>query len=280
MDNRPIGVFDSGVGGLTAVREIRKLMPRESIVYFGDTGRVPYGTRSKETILKYAKQAISFVNSHNVKAFIAACGTISAVLDEKAFQELGQELKIDAPYTGVVMPATRTACAMSAGGRLGIIATPAAIRSGAYGRAVRSISPSTKVFGNACPLLVPLVENGITSKDDPIARLTVEMYLKPLIREEIDTLILGCTHFPLLYDVINDVLDYKVTLIDPSAAAVKEMRQRLMRADMLADEDAGSAKTEYYVTDAAEQVAEIAKAFLQEDIAGKITRIDLDMIEG
>ncbi len=274
MDNRPIGVFDSGVGGLTAVRELKKLMPNESIVYFGDTGRIPYGTRSKDTILKYSRQAVRFVASHGIKALIAACGTISTVLDEKILAEEGVNL----PFTGVVMPATRTACALSAGGRVGIIATQAAIRSGAYGRAVRSISPSTKVFGNACPLLVPLVENGMTSPSDKITRLAVEMYLEPLKREEIDTLIMGCTHYPLLYDVINDVLDYKATLIDPAAAAVKEMRGTLMRADMLADEN-NPATAAYYVTDDTAQVEAVAKTFLQEEISGRVKYVDLETID-
>ncbi len=274
MDNRPIGVFDSGVGGLTAVRELRKLMPNESIVYFGDTGRIPYGTRSKDTILKYARQAVRFVASHGIKALIAACGTISAVLDEKILADEGVTL----PYTGVVMPATRTACALSAGGRIGIIATQAAIRSGAYGRAVRSISPSTKVFGNACPLLVPLVENGMTAPDNKLTRLAVEMYLEPLKREEIDTLIMGCTHYPLLYDVINDVLEYKVTLIDPAASAVKEMRGTLMRADLLADEN-NSGTAGYYVTDDTAQVEAVAKTFLHEDISGRVKYVDLETID-
>lgn len=274
LNDRPIGVFDSGVGGLTAVREIRKLMPGENIVYFGDTGRVPYGTRSKETILKYSEQAIKFLMKYEVKALIAACGTISTVLDEKKVRELG----FGGPYTGIVLPATRTACAMSAGGRIGVIATTAAIRSGAYGKAVRSISTAVKLFGNACPLLVPLVENGLMDKDNPIVRHTLEMYLAPLIREEIDTLILGCTHFPLLYDAVNDVLEYKVTLIDPSVSAVRELQSELCTRDMM-NESANGGEMEFYVTDFAEQVAGIAKIFLQEDIGGRIKQIGLESVD-
>lgn len=274
MNDRPIGVFDSGVGGLTAVRELHKYLPGEDIVYLGDTGRVPYGTRSKETILKYTSQAIAYLMKFDVKAIVAACGTVSTVLDEKHAQKMG----ITVPYTGIVLPATRTACALSAGGRIGIIATPAAIRSGAYGRAVRAISPSTKVFGNACPLLAPLVENGMTDFDNEITRLTVRMYLEPLIREEIDTLILGCTHYPLLYDIINDILNYKVTLIDAGACAVKELQTLLLEQSLLGDRG-GDGKTRYYVTDSADNFTAVAKNFLMEEIGGSITHIDVEAID-
>lgn len=274
MNNRPIGVFDSGVGGLTAVREIHRQLPGEDIVYFGDTGRVPYGTRSKETILKYASQAIAFLMKFNVKAIIAACGTVSTVLDEAKAREMG----VTVPYTGIVLPATRTACALSAGGRVGVIATPAAIRSGAYGRAVRSISPSTKVFGNACPLLVPLAENGMTDFNNEITRLTVKMYLEPLKREEIDTLVLGCTHYPLLYEIINDFLEYKVTLIDAGAAAVKELQTMLLERSLTGDKRENG-ETRYFVTDSVENFVSVAKNFLSEEIGGQITHIDVEAID-
>lgn len=274
MDNRPIGVFDSGVGGLTTVRELRKLLPGEDIVYFGDTGRVPYGTRSREIIRKYAAQDIRFLARHDVKAIIAACGTVSANFSEKDVRDLG----IDLPYTTIVLPATRNACAMSAQGRVGVIATPAAIRSGAYGKAVRSIAPGTKVFGNACPLLVPLAENGMTAADNPIARLAVELYLKPLIAEEIDTLILGCTHYPLFYDLVNEVLEYKVTLIDAGAAAARELQAALAGAGMTAEEDReGTAR--YYVTDQPEGFVEVARHFLGGEFSGTVEYVDIQEIE-
>jgi len=275
MSNNPIGVFDSGVGGLAAVRELRKLLPDENIVYFGDTGRNPYGTRSKNTIIKYAKQAVKFLMAHNVKAVIAACGTVSTVLDEKIVREIG----CDAPYTGILLPATRTACAMSAGGRIGVIATTAAIRSGAYGRAVRAISPSAKVFGNACPLLVPLVENGMIDIKNQISRLTLQMYLEPLIKEEIDTLILGCTHFPLLYDLIGDVLEYKVTLIDPCVSAVAELKTGLAKRGLLNDSHDGGGKVEYFLTDSPENFESVANLFLRDKAHGKITHIDVESID-
>lgn len=275
MDNRPIGVFDSGVGGLTTVRELHRLLPGESIVYFGDTGRVPYGTRSRETIRKYAAQDIRFLMRHDVKAIVAACGTVSANFLEKDVRDLGA----DVFFTEVVWPATRRACALSAQGRIGVIATPAAIRSGAYGKAVRSIAPGAKVFGNACPLLVPLAENGMTGKDCQIARLTLEMYLKPLIAEGIDTLILGCTHYPLFFDLIGDVLEYKVTLIDSGAAAAKAVQAALLERGLLAGEP-HEPVTEYYVTDAVEGFREVARHFLGDGELGScVTHVDLRQIE-
>lgn len=274
MDNRPIGVFDSGVGGLTTVKELHKILPGEDIFYFGDTGRVPYGTRSREIIRKYAEQDIRFMMKHNVKAVIAACGTVSANFHEKDVRALG----LDAPYITIVQPATRTACALSAQGRIGVIATPAAIRSGAYGKAVRGISPAMKVLGNACPLLVPLAENGMTAPDNQIARLTVEMYLAPLVAENIDTLIMGCTHYPLFYDLINDVLDYKVTLIDAGATAAKEMQVTLHEQGLLAEEGRAG-ETRYCVTDSAESFAEVAKTFLGEELTGKVRHVDIQEVE-
>lgn len=277
MDNKPIGVFDSGVGGLTVLREIKKRMPGENIVYFGDSGRNPYGTRSKETLIKYARQAVAFLMKQDVKAIVAACGTASTVLfDIKSTQGMG----LTVPFTGIVMPAARTACTMSAEGRVGVIATSAAIRTGAYGRAIRSISPSVKVFGNACPLFVPIVENGLTEKTNQIAKLAAEMYLAPLIREEIDTLILGCTHYPLLYDIIGEVLEYKVTLINPGDPVARELHTELLKRDLLADNEKPGTVS-YYITDsqAVESFAGLAKTFLNEEASGKVAYIPVEEID-
>lgn len=274
MDNRPIGVFDSGVGGLTVVRELHKLLPGEDILYFGDTGRVPYGTRSREIIRRYAAQDIRYLMSHDVKAIVAACGTVSANFSEKDVADMG----VDIPYHTIVLPATRKACAMSSGGRIGVIATPAATRSGAYGRAVRSIAPTAKVFGNACPLLVPLVENGMIGADNQITRLTVELYLAPLRDEKIDTLILGCTHYPLLYDIINEVLDYQVTLIDAGATAAQQVQADLLEAGLLATEG-HTGSTRYRVTDSAENFMEVARHFLAEDISATLEYVDVHTID-
>lgn len=273
MDNRPIGVFDSGVGGLSVVKELHNTLPGEDIVYFGDTGRVPYGTRSRQTIVKYAAQDIRFLLSQDVKAIVAACGTVSANLTDKDVRALG----VRVPYTGVVLPSVRTACALSAGGRIGVIATSASIRSGAYGRALRKIQPSAKLFGAACPLLVPLVENGMTCPDNQITRLVLEMYLEPLVRERIDTLILGCTHFPLLYELISDILEYKVTLIDSGAATAQHIKSVLCERDALGERTSGG-DTRYHVTDTVDGFAEVARLFLHEEIGSSTRFVDLDTL--
>jgi len=273
MNNRPIGVFDSGVGGLTTVKELHKVLPGEDIVYFGDTGRVPYGTRSRQTIRKYSAQCMHYLLGQGAKALVVACGTVSSNLTDEDVAQLAGTL----PYTGVVLPSARAACALSSEGRIGVIATSASIRSGAYGRAIRAIQPSAQVFGAACPLLVPLVENGMLQSGNQITRLTVEMYLEPLMRENIDTLILGCTHFPLLYDIINDILDYKVTLVDSGAAAAQHMKALLLEQDALSGRTEGGS-TFYHVTDTVEGFAGVAKYFLQEEVSGNTTVVDLDTL--
>lgn len=270
MDNRPIGVFDSGLGGLTVVKELHRLLPNENIVYFGDTGRVPYGTRSKETIIKYAQQDISFLLSHNVKMIIAACGTVSSTLPAAISDAIG------VPYLAVVLPAAQAACAMTQNERVGVIATTASIRSNAYGKAIRNIRPETHVFGNGCPLLVPLVEAGLIQKDNEITRLTVKMYLEPLMRENIDTLILGCTHYPLIYDIINEVLDYKVTLIDPGQQAARYTLSFLTENGMLTEEETGH--TSYFVTDQVSGFFETASIFLGEDVGTDVQQVEIDML--
>ena len=185
MDNRPIGIFDSGLGGLTAVKEILSILPQEDIVYFGDTGRVPYGTRSKETIMKYAKQDMAFLQSKNVKMIIAACGTVSSVAGH-----IGEALSL--PFTGVLKPTALAACLATHKKRIGIIGTTATIKSGSYQKAILEINPDIQVFAQDCPLFVPLVENGFTSPDSDIVLSVIKHYLQPFMDADIDTLILGC----------------------------------------------------------------------------------------
>lgn len=274
MDNRPIGVFDSGVGGLTSVRELQKILPGEDIVYFGDTGRVPYGSRSKQTIRKYAHQDIQYLMRYDVKAILAACNTVSAHMGEKDVRELG----IAVPYYETILPAAREACAISEGGRIGVIGTISCMRSGAFGKALRSIQPSAKLFGNAAPLLVPMVENGMTEPDNKITRLMLEQYLEPLIREEIDTLILGCTHYPMLAPIVDDILQSKVHLVDSGAAAARELQVMLCERGMQADRENGS--TIYRVTDTVEHFTGIARNFLFENIEARVEFVDIDIVAG
>ncbi|MBC3939563.1 glutamate racemase [Anaerotruncus massiliensis (ex Liu et al. 2021)] len=270
MDNRAIGVFDSGLGGLTTVRELRKLLPDERIVYFGDTGRVPYGNRSRETIRKYAMQDIRFLKRHEVKLVIAACGTVSSALTPELSAEAG------VPFSGVVVPAAQAACAATVNGRIGVIGTTATVRSGAYGRAIRTINPDARTFGNACPLFVPLVENGFIEPDNEITAKVAEIYLKPMIDERVDTLILGCTHYPLIYDIIDRALGSRVTLIDAGKQVARWAQGYLAREDLLAGPGGGG--TEFYVSDSPDGFSEIAGLFLGGDVKGDVTQIDLDTL--
>ena len=229
MDHRAIGVFDSGLGGLTVVKELHKILPNENIVYLGDTGRVPYGSRSRETIIKYAMEDIAFLKSRDVKMIVAACGTVSSTLPREISDHLG------VPYADVVRPSAQEACRLTKQGRVGVVGTSASIRSNSYGRTISSLRPEVQVFGNACPLLVHVVENGLVQSDNQIARLSVEMYLKPLIEEKIDTLILGCTHYPILYDIFDDLLNHEVALIDPGKCTARYVKDVLTAQGMLSD---------------------------------------------
>ena len=220
MDTRPIGVFDSGLGGLTAVRELRQLLPSENIIYFGDTARVPYGGRSAEILLKYARQDVRFLRSHDIKAILVACGTVSTT----ALPQLRQES--DIPILGVVEPACRRAAAVTRNRRVGLIATAASVRSGAYQRSLRQLDPDIAVTAKACPLFVPLVENGRFRRGDVVIETVAREYLEPLRREGLDTLILGCTHYPLLTDIIGDIMGPGVTLINTGEEAAWELKRR------------------------------------------------------
>ncbi|WP_101908790.1 glutamate racemase [Marasmitruncus massiliensis] len=267
MDNRAIGIFDSGLGGLTTVKELRRLLPNEHIIYFGDNGRVPYGNRGRETIRKYAMQDIRLLLSHDVKLVIAACGTVSSMMTPEMQNSIGL------PFSGVVLPSAQAACAASSTGQIGVIGTTATVRSGAYGRAIRAIRPEARVFGNACPLFVPLVENGFIQPDNEITLKVAKLYLEPMIESNVDTLILGCTHYPIIYDIINQVLDYKVTLIDPGREVAKWAQNFLTSSGILRE---GEGSCEYYVSDSPELFSDTAAIFLGGDIQGEVEQIDID----
>lgn len=249
-DNRVIGVFDSGLGGLTAVRRLHEVLPHEHIVYFGDTGRVPYGTRSAETIIKYTRQDVQFLMQFDPKAIIVACNTVSAV----ALQQVAAETPV--PMFGVVEPACLRALALTKNGRIGVIGTAATIRSQAYEAYLRKARASLMLYTAACPLFVPLVENGRFAADDKVAQIVVSEYLEPFKEAQVDTLILGCTHYPLLRDVIAQYLGKQVTLIDSGAAAVDFARQKVTRG-------CGSGRTEYFVSDDPDTFRAYASMFLK-----------------
>ena len=269
MDMRPIGVFDSGLGGLTAVRSLRQILPEENLIYFGDTARVPYGGRSRETILKYARQDVRLLNSFDLKAILIACGTVTTTSLDTL------QLENTLPIVGVVEPTCRRALLVTRTKKVGIIATLASIRSGAYEAVLRRLDPEVEVIGKPCPLFVPLVENGRFRRGDVVIETVAREYLEPLKATGIDTLILGCTHYPLLTDVIADVMGPGVTLVSAGEESAFELK-RLLKADGLRAEETRQGEAEFYVSDQPEDFERIASVFLQEDIRHVARRIDID----
>lgn len=269
MDIRPIGVFDSGLGGLTAVRELKRLLPRESIIYFGDTGRVPYGGRSRETILKYARQDVAFLRTFDLKAIVIACGTVSAT----ALETLAAENPI--PLLGVVEPAGLAAVAATGNKKIGLIGTQASIRSGAYEKVISRADPSVQVTSAPCPLLVPLVENGRFRPGDIVAETVTGEYLAPLRDVGVDTLVLGCTHYPLLKPLIAAYMGQGVRLIDAGEQCARSTAELLVENDALAPESRRSC-CRYFVSDSVEGFSHLASIFLQEDVAADVSQIDID----
>ena len=268
MDNRPIGVFDSGLGGLTAARHLRHILPGETIVYFGDTGRVPYGPRSPETIRQYARQDIAFLLSKNVKFILAACGTVSSTYPPE------EAAALPVPFLGVVEPAARRAAEATRSGKVGIIGTQATIRSGSFAEVVRRLRPDVQLFERACPMFVPLVENGYVQPGDPVTRLVAHQYLDDLRDAGVDTLILGCTHFPLLESAVREVMGPDAVLIDSGREAAEAVRSALQQQDLLSGAAQGSA--EFYVSDSTEQFAGLAQIFLGQYAGGSVQQIAIE----
>ena len=269
MDTRPIGVFDSGLGGLTAVRALRRILPAEDLIYFGDTARVPYGGRSRETLLKYARQDVRFLRSFDLKAILIACGTVSTTsLDTLQAEN-------DLPIVGVVEPTCLRALKVTDTNKVGVIATLASIRSGVYEATLRRLDPAVEVVGKACPLFVPLVENGRYRRGDVVIETVAREYLEPLRDTGLDTLILGCTHYPLLVDVIAEIMGPAVTLVSAGEESAYELQRTLRAGDGLAPAD-HRGTMEFYVSDRAEDFASIASVFLQEELHHAARRIDID----
>ena len=268
MDPRPIGVFDSGLGGLTALRELRRLLPGEELIYFGDTGRVPYGGRSREIILRYARQDVAFLRSFDLKAVVIACGTVSA----NALAELTAEN--DLPIFGVVGPAAQAAVAATRNGRVGLVGTAASIRSGAYETEMAKLDGGVRIFAQACPLFVPLVENGRFQPGDVVVETVVREYLASLKEAEVDTLVLGCTHYPLLYEVIARFMGPEVTLIDTGATCAARAARALEEKGLLTDREVGGCR--YFVSDSTEDFARLAGIFLGGSVAGSVERVEIE----
>ena len=276
MDQRPIGVFDSGLGGLTAVHALWKILPEEDLIYFGDTARVPYGGRSRETILKYARQDlrfarqdVRFLRSFDLKAILIACGTVTTT----SLTTLQAEN--DLPMVGVVEPTCRRAVLVTKNKRVGMIATAASVRSGAYEAVLRRLDPEVQVFCRACPLFVPLAEAGRIRRGDVVIETVAREYLAPLQEAGVDTLILGCTHYPLLADVIGDVMGPGVELVSAGEESAFELKRMLKARDLRADEERRG-ETEFYVSDRVEDFEQTASLFLQEDLYHMARRIDIE----
>lgn len=266
-DNRPIGVFDSGLGGLTVAREIIKLMPNEDIVYFGDTGRVPYGTRSCETIIKYAKQDESFLLSKNVKMIIAACGTVSSVASCT-----GDLLPV--PFIEVVSHAAKQAVLVTQNKRIGVIGTSATVASNSYKTKILELMPEAQVYQNDCPLFVPLVEAGWIGSNDEVTLETARRYLAPLKEQNVDVLIMGCTHYPVITDIIRNVMGDGVTLVNNGEFTAKAVLKYLADNDMQ-NCSGNTAKHEYYVSDRTESFSKTASILMGNSIVENVERVDI-----
>ncbi|MCD8104111.1 MAG: glutamate racemase [Lachnospiraceae bacterium] len=257
-----IGVFDSGVGGLTVAREIMRNLPREHIVYFGDTARVPYGSKSKDTIVRYARQIIHFLQTQDVKAIVIACNTASALALDTVEKEL------DIPIIGVIRPGARVAVTATKNRRIGVIGTESTISSHMYQKLICEEDPSVTVYGKACPLFCPLVEEGWLK--DPVTREVAKRYLAGLMDKDIDTLILGCTHYPLLRSLIRELVGDQITLVNPAYETAKELGELLERESLCnPDEPSDPPATEpyrFFVSDMAEKFGHFANSILPYDI--------------
>ena len=252
LKNLPIGVFDSGVGGLTVAREIMRQIPNERIVYFGDTARVPYGSKSKETVTKYSRQIVRFLETQNVKAIVIACNTASAY----ALEQIEKEIKV--PIIGVVKPGAVTAARATQNGKIGVIATEGTIQSEIYTQYIKELKQDASVIGKACPLFVPLVEEGLL--EDPVTDEIAQRYLSVLIDSGIDTLILGCTHYPLIRSTVGRVMGEKVTLVNPAYETAIELKRLLAEHHMLQDEKPalGTNQYQFFVSDGADKFQQFA----------------------
>ncbi len=258
MDSKhaPIGIFDSGVGGLTVMREIMRLLPNERLVYFGDTARVPYGSKSRDTIIRFSRQIVHFLHTKQVKAIVIACNTASAYALETLRREIPE------PIIGVVKPGAKTAVSVTKNGRVGIIGTEGTIKSQVYSDYIHELNPELTVIGRACPLFVPLVEEGLLH--DAVTDEIASRYLDGLKRENIDTLILGCTHYPLLRSTIGRIMGDQVRLVNPAYETAVELRDMLAKQDLL---HIGSSEPprdtyQFYVSDDASRFRSFADSIL------------------
>ncbi len=256
-DQRPIGIFDSGIGGLTVFKEVSFRLPHENIIYLGDTARVPYGVRSPETVIRYSFECTGFLLKQNIKLLVVACNTVSAI----SLPEICKRVPV--PVIGVIEPGAKAAVTATKNKKIGIIGTETTIKSSAYSKAINGMSHDIEVYGFACPLFVPLVEEGWT--DGVIARMVAERYLTDVRDKGADTLVLGCTHYPLLKDVIQEVMG-RVSLVDSGIETAVAVERLLAGKGMFAiSESAGSKR--FFVTDSPEKFISVGERFLETKIS-------------
>ena len=241
MDNRSIGVFDSGIGGLTVVKELMEILPNENMVYFGDTARVPYGNRSEETIKRFSKECIEFLNKKDIKTLIIACNTVSAVAIDM-LKEI-----FDMYILGVIVPGSKMASEITINKKIGVIGTNATILSGAYEKNIKNENNENTVYSKACPLFVPIVEDGLSNTN--IAMETTKFYLEELITKDVDTIVMVCTHYPILENKIKNVVGKNINLVNPAKETAIEMKKYLEKNDLLNEEVDNSRKNIFYITD-------------------------------
>ena len=268
MSDNAIGIFDSGLGGLTAAKELVKILPHENVIYFGDTARVPYGNKSRSTIIRYAQQDAYFLLSRGVKMIIAACGTVSSVAT-------GLKDELPVPFTGVVIPTADAAVKATKNGKIGVIGTSATVNSGSYKKEILRQNKELTVFQQDCPLFVSLVENSFISEKDDIVKLVVERYLSPLKAQGIDTLILGCTHFPIISKAISEYLGDGVTLIDSGRETALYAANILKEKGLLNKSDC-QGTCRYYVSDTVEDFRKTAEIFLNRSVGNEVSHINLE----
>lgn len=266
MMGKAIGIFDSGFGGLTVLDQIFKELPMEDTIYFGDTAHLPYGTKSRESVIRFSLKITDFLIKQGVKIIIVACNTASSfsidVLREKT----------DLPIIGVIKPGARSAVSATRKKKVGVIGTEGTIRSRSYEMEIEKLNPDIKIFGQPCPLFVPLVEEGWLDKQ--VTLLVAKEYLSPLKEKDIDTLILGCTHYPLLKKIITRVMGLAVTLIDSAEETAKESKRVLEENNLMRKEEEGEVTRRYFVSDDPQKFVRLGKKFLGRDI-DNIQKIDI-----
>lgn len=265
MINSPIGIFDSGIGGLTVTKEIIRQLPRESIIFLGDTARVPYGTRSKEVITQFAKELVNFLLKRGVKALIAACNTISAV----SLTEIEKESPV--PIVGVVKPVVKVAVRKTKNKRIGVIGTQGTIESKAYDKEIKKLDDTIEVVSVGCPLFVPLAEEGLS--EHQATKLVAEDYLDEIVEASVDTLVLGCTHYPMLLEAISETVGPDVSLVDSAKPTAHQLRRLLKEKNLLSNT---SPTYEFFVTDAPQRVIEVASRFFGSNLKDKIKKVSLE----